>query len=148
MAENRHYYIDGNTVRVDHADPQRREKERVRVRTQPAAAPVRVRVNMPFVMMLLAVTLLFGCLCFSYLRIQASINASMNRIAGMEEQLAEVRAENAVRLNRLDVQMDLEEVYRIAVDEMGMTYPDGNEVVEYTEQMREYVRQYENIPKS
>ena len=36
----------------------------------------------------------------------------------------------------------------IAVDEMGMVYPDENEVIEYTEQMREYVRQYENIPKS
>ena len=72
----------------------------------------------------------------------------MNRISNMEEQLAEARSENAVRMNRLDVQMDLDEVFRIAVDEMGMVYPNENEVVEYTEQMREYVRQYENIPNS
>ena len=66
----------------------------------------------------------------------------------MEEQLGDVRAENDVRENRRGAQMDLEEVYRIAVEEMGMVYPDNNEVVEYTEQMREYVRQYEDIPNS
>ncbi len=148
MAEEKRYYIDGNTVRVENAQPQRKEEQEIRVRTEPQAVPVRVRVNVPYVLVLLAVTLLFGYLCFSYLKVQASINASMNRIANMEEQLAEARSENAVRENRLDVQLDLNEVFRIAVDEMGMVYPDENEVVEYTEQMREYVRQYENIPKS
>ena len=98
--------------------------------------------------MLLAVTLLFGYLCFSYLKVQASINASMNRIANLEEQITKVRSENAVRENRLSAQMDLEEVYRIAVDQLGMTYPQDNEVVTYSEQMREYVRQYEDIPNS
>ena len=148
MAEEKRYYIDGNTVRVENAQPQRKEEQEIRVRTEPQAVPVRVRVNVPYVLVLLAVTLLFGYLCFSYLKVQASINASMNRIANMEEQLAEARSENAVRENRLDVQLDLNEVFRIAVDEMGMVYPDENEVVEYTEQMREYVRQYENIPNS
>ncbi len=148
MAEEKRYYIDGNTVRVDNAQPAKREEQEIRVRPQQEAVPVRVRVNVPYVLMLLAITLLFGYLCFSYLKVQASINASMNRIANMEEQLAEARSENAVSMNRLDVQVDLEEVFRIAVDEMGMIYPDENEVVVYTEQMREYVRQYENIPKS
>lgn len=148
MAENRHYYIEGNTVRVENVLPQQKEEKKIRVRTQPEAVPARVRVNVPYVLMLLVVTLLFGYLCFSYLKVQASINASMNRIANMEEQLAEARSENAVRVNRLEVQMDLDKVFHIAVDEMGMVYPDENEVIEYTEQMREYVRQYENIPKS
>ena len=72
----------------------------------------------------------------------------MNRIASLEQQLVKARAENAVMENRLSAQMDLEEVFRIAVEEMGMVYPDENEVVEYTEQMREYVRQHENVPSS
>ena len=149
MAEERkQYYIEGNTVRVSSTVPERREEPQIRIEAQPEAVPVRVRVNVPYVLVLLAVTLLFGYLCFSYLKVQASINATMNRIANMEEQLAEARSENAVRVNRLEVQMDLDEVYRIAVNEMGMVYPNENEVVEYTEQMREYVRQYENIPNS
>ena len=148
MKERDRYYIDGNTVRVREALPERSTEQEIRPSLQREAVPVRVRVNVPYVLMLIAVTLLFGYLSFSYLKVQASINASQNRIANMEEQLAEARVENAVRANRLDVQMDLEEVFRIAVDEMGMVYPDGNEVVEYTEQMREYVRQYEDIPNS
>ena len=148
MEDRKRYYVDGNTVRVREAAPQRHEEQEIRPQVRQQAVPVRVRVNVPYVLMLLAVTLLFGYLCFCYLHLQASINASMNRIVNMEEQLADVRAENAVRENRLGAQMDLEEVYRIAVEEMGMVYPDNNEVVEYTEQMREYVRQYEDIPNS
>ena len=148
MAEIKRYIVDGNTVRQVYEQPERREEQEIRVRPHHEAVPAKVRVNVPYVLMLLAVTLLFGYLCFSYLKVNASINASMNRIANMEEQLAKVRSENAVRENRLSAQMDLEEVFRIAVDEMGMVYPDENEVVVYTEQMREHVRQYEDIPNS
>ena len=150
MAERKSYIIDGNTVRVQARPEQDRawEQEILAHVQRPQAVPVRVRVNVPYVLMLLAVTLLFAYLCFSYLKLQASINASMNRIANMKEQLTKVRSENAVRENRLSAQMDLEEVYRIAVEEMGMTYPLDNEVVIYTEQMREYVRQYEDIPNN
>ena len=150
MAESKRFYVDGNTVRVEKTRSQhvREQETRTHVRVRSEAVPVKVKVNVPYVLMLLAVTLLFAYLCFSYLRVQASINASMNRIANLEEQITRVRSENAVRENRLSAQMDLEEVYRIAVDEMGMIYPDENEVIEYDEQMREYVRQYENIPNS
>ncbi|MBQ5953006.1 MAG: hypothetical protein IJL47_03030 [Lachnospiraceae bacterium] len=149
MAKSRRYYIDGNTVRVRETLPARREEEEIlRVSVQPEQRPVRVRINVPYVLTLLVVTLLFGYLCFSYLKVNASINASMNRIASLEQQLVKARAENAVMENRLSAQMDLEEVFRIAVEEMGMVYPDENEVVEYTEQMREYVRQHENVPSS
>ena len=149
MAKSRRYYIDGNTVRVRETLPARREEEEIlRVSVQPEQRPVRVRINVPYVLTLLVVTLLFGYLCFSYLKVNASINASMNRIASLEQQLVKARAENAVMENRLSAQMDLEEVFRIAVEETGMVYPDENEVVEYTEQMREYVRQHENVPSS
>lgn len=148
MAESKRYTVEGNTVRVEQARPQYAPDQEIRIHVRQEAVPARVRVNVPYVLMLLAVTVLFAYLCFSYLKVQASINASMNRIANLEEQITKVRSENAVRENRLSAQMDLEEVFRIAVDEMGMVYPDENEVVEYSEQMREYVRQYENIPNS
>lgn len=147
MAESKKYIVEGNTVRVQ-IRPEYSPEQETRVHVRPETVPARVRVNVPYVLMLLAVTLLFGYLCFSYLKVQASINASMNRIANLEEQITKVRSENAVRENRLSAQMDLEEVYRIAVDQLGMTYPQDNEVVTYSEQMREYVRQYEDIPNS
>ena len=147
MADSKRYIVEGNTVRVQ-ARPEHSAEQEIRVHEQQKAVPARVRVNVPYVLMLLAVTLLFAYLCFSYLKVQASINASMNRIANLEEQITKVRSENAVRENRLSAQMDLEEVYRIAVEEMGMTYPGENEVITYPEQMREYVRQYEDIPNS
>ena len=147
MADSNRYFVEGNTVRVE-TRPEHSPEQEIRIHVQPKAVPARVRINVPYVMMLLAVTLLFGYLCFSYLKVQASINASVNWIANLEEQISKVRSENAVRENRLSAQMDLEEVYRIAVEELGMTYPQENEVVTYSEQMREYVRQYEDIPNS
>ena len=87
MEERKLYYIDGNTVRVKVAAPARREEQEISVRVRTEERPVRVRVNVPYVLVLLAVTLLFGYLCFSYLKVNASINASMKHIANMEQQL-------------------------------------------------------------
>ena len=64
----------------------------------------------------------------------------------MENQLAQLRAENQMTENRMEAQVNLAEVYEIATEQLGMVYPDSNAQVNYSEQLREYVRQYEDIP--
>ena len=85
MTDSKRYIVEGNTVRALPARPQHAPEQETRTRVRTEAVPAKARVNVPYVLMLIAVTLLFGYLCFSYLRVQASINASQNRIANMEE---------------------------------------------------------------
>ena len=42
---------------------------------------------------------------------------------------------------------DLDYVYSIAVNELGMVYPNNNEVITFEAADDSYVRQYADIPK-
>ena len=43
--------------------------------------------------------------------------------------------------------VNLDEVYRVAVQELGMVYPNNNRTVYYQSSADGYVRQFGNIPK-
>lgn len=42
--------------------------------------------------------------------------------------------------------VDMEEVKRIAVNDLGMTYADEGQIITYNNQDGEYIRQYAEIP--
>ena len=42
--------------------------------------------------------------------------------------------------------VDLEEVRRVAVEELGMVYADSSQVITYTRENSDYVRQLKDIP--
>ena len=154
------YYQEGNTVRKEeilvpsreeeilYNVPETEPEERTRVRRAPE--PVRhvspVRVGLAVALMTL--TVLFGLLGFTFLSLNASVTASRSHIAELERTLSDLKAENAMAVNRLEAQVDLGEVYRIATDELGMVHPDGSEQIVYETQLREYVRQNEDIPRA
>ena len=43
--------------------------------------------------------------------------------------------------------MDLQYIYQVATEELGMTYPKKGQVLEYENTSAEYVRQYGEIPE-
>ena len=43
--------------------------------------------------------------------------------------------------------MDLDHVYKVATEELGMVYANKNQILLYDKTESEYVRQYEDIPK-
>ena len=43
--------------------------------------------------------------------------------------------------------MDLQYIYQVATEELGMTYPKKGQISEYENSSAEYVRQYEEIPE-
>ena len=47
----------------------------------------------------------------------------------------------------INTSLNLDEVYRIATEELGMVYPSKDQVILYNKTESEYVRQYEDIPK-
>lgn len=41
---------------------------------------------------------------------------------------------------------DLDYVYRVAVEELGMVYPNNNQIITFEKVEESYVRQYADIP--
>ena len=68
-------------------------------------------------------------------------------VTALEQSLTTIQAENAALEDNLDRQVDWEEVYRVAVGELGMVYPNKNEVITYESAENGHVIQYQDIPE-
>lgn len=150
------YYQEGNTVRKEIITVLSKEEEILALpETEEEQQPRRERQTTPHlnkarlagVILLTSMTVLFAFLGFTFLSLNASLTASRSNIYRLETKLAQLKADNLIAANKLEAQVDLAEVYQIATTELGMVHADENEQLVYEAGLREYVRQYEDIPR-
>ncbi len=158
-------YVDGNAVRKTQTQRnteryeqlrKRRELERDRIleerEKQYRAQQERLRnksqtmdaTALVIMCAALACTLVF---CFSYIRLQTQINTRISSIESMKQQLDKLRSSNDALQNSIDTSLDLDNIYRVATQELGMVYADESQTITFDKTESEYVRQYEDIPK-
>lgn len=145
------YYIDGTAARKLQVLPDyEREQQapRPQVTERPAKAP-NLSHGIDFISMILlaaamAITLY---LCYNYLQVQGSIVQYERDIAVLSEQVNKIAAENAALEDSLNGDIDWENVYLTAVGELGMVYPNNNEVITYQSTENGHVIQYKDIPE-
>ena len=156
-------YISGNTARrlsaVEEPDydvtriPQRVspqapvERPRKRPEQKPSRRPAVGRgidfLSMIFLTAAMGVTLF---VCFHYLKVQSDSVLLDKQIVALEAKTNKLKDKNDIMEITLNQPMDLNEVYNIAVGELGMVHPNKNERIEYESEDVGYVRQYEDIP--
>lgn len=148
MAERirRQMYIGGS------AAPKVEEPGRVRVPKKPRrtlnSKYVRHVNTLNFIYTLAVigvVAVIFG-FCVSYLQTRASMQANEAQIASLQARLSTLTSENDDETMKLSANVDYQEIYRIATEELGMGYPSGGQVVNYDSGESEYVEQYSDIP--
>ncbi|MEG2699948.1 MAG: cell division protein FtsL, partial [Hungatella sp.] len=86
-------------------------------------------------------------LCINYLQVQSSITARIHTIESMEQELEALKSENDALATRINTYIDLDHVYQVATQELGMVYANKDQVLLYNKTESEYVRQYEDIPR-
>ena len=146
-------YVQGNTVR-------KLEPERVPVRRSPdevrrPAVNHKVRRNreealqmdLPYVIMLTIAAVCTLYLCVNYLHLQSSITTRIHTIENLEAELEMLKTENDALQTNINTSVDLDHVYKVATEELGMVYANKNQILQYDKTESEYVRQNEDIPK-
>ena len=134
----------------------RKEKERIeRVRRVKRAAGKaknrkkvkRSEMGQPFLylLMLTAAVIATIYICFNYLALQNSVTSRMDNIERLETTLENMRTENDALEQSIDTAVDLNEVYSIAVNELGMVHAGRDNIIEYERTENEYVKQGEDI---
>lgn len=157
-------YIDGNTVRkrdyggytvhnIDTAysrvspvpEPEIRERTRPErhVRQEPKDLSGISPASLFVLILAIGVTLYF---CIDFLMLQNEVNTMEKNIVSMEETLASMKKENDATYEQIKSTYDLDYVYKVAVSELGMVYPNNNEVITYNKADESYTRQYADIP--
>lgn len=144
-------YIYGSAVRktIPMERPQRTTRPAPRRRIDQTVRRNQEKalyMDLPYVVML---TLAAACvlyLCVGYLKTQSSMTGRIYQIEKLEKKLEQLKSENDALATRIQTSVDLDYVYKVATEELGMVYANRNQVLLYDKTESEYVRQYEDIP--
>ncbi len=88
----------------------------------------------------------FAMILFGYVYLQTSIRTSMNQVADLKEQVADLKANNSALENRIASSANLQVVKQKATDELGMVYANSSQIVYYSMEDKDYMDQYDAIP--
>ncbi len=133
-------YVSGNTVRkLSPAQPYR----------QPAARPAQKPAKQPkphatmsvFHMMVLVATLaICAVILVNYIQLRSQLTTTIQQVNRLESQANNMGQDNQDTYNRIMSSIDLEEIKRIAIGELGMTYASQGQIVVYEPVEKDYMR--------
>lgn len=144
------FYTEGNTVRKQQVENPNYNDDYELVRVRKVKAKEGLQMNMSplyfaFLIGAIAVTV---AACMFLLDIQAEITTQNTNIASMEAELENLTADNNAKESRINSTINLDEIRRIATDELGMVYPTEGQVVYYETASLDYVKQFQDVPES
>lgn len=142
-------YVQGNTVRnldikrAIEEEPRKRISETTRKNREKAFS-----MNLGYVIFLAGALCIAGVILISYLQLQSDITYSVKKISTLENQLNSMKISNDEEYSRIMSSVDLETVKKIAIEELGMKYAGEGQIVTYSSEGSDYVRQYTDLPES
>lgn len=142
------YYVQGNTVRK--AQPVRQTPERPKKKVNNSIRKNRERakhMNAGYVLFLSTALIAAGMILVYYIGLQSDITNSVRHIAALERQLNDLKVANEENYSRINSSVDLEEIRRIAIQELGMQYAGEGQIISFASENSDYVKQMAEIPK-
>ncbi|MCR4624887.1 MAG: hypothetical protein K5795_02810 [Lachnospiraceae bacterium] len=118
--------------------PERHRKEKVKV---------RYKFNIVTLMMIVVSIVALVGASYKYIEVRADIIQANKKISAAQNELKDIQNKNNALLGKLDVEMDRNYIYAVAVEKLGMRYPKENDIVYYEKSDEGYVRQYHDIPE-
>lgn len=142
-------YIDGNTVRkieVEERPVRKRPAKQQIGKNRRRDARRATAISFGYLFAMLAFITVGCVILISYVNLQSDITNRIEHISRMESELNSLRQENDETYTKIMSEVDLEEIKRIAIGELGMKYAKDGQVITYTGEGSDYVRQYSDIP--
>ena len=146
---NNRIYVDGNTVRKVRPKPLRVSdgKPKKLSHTTRKNRDRAAYMNLGYVMFLAVAVIAMGFICIQYLKLQADITGRVKNISKLDSTLNDLKLANDEEYARIMGSVDLEEIKRIAMEELGMKYASESQIIKFSGEGSDYVRQYKDIPK-
>ena len=142
------YYVQGNTVRKARPDQEIHRKPKKKVNNSVRRNRDRAKnMNAGYVLFLWAALVATGIILVYYIGLQSDITNSLKNISTLERQLNSLKVANEEDYSRISSSVDLEEIRRIAIQELGMQYAQEGQIISFASENNDYVKQMAEIPK-
>lgn len=97
-------------------------------------------MNIGYVLFLVAALFLCAMVLINYIQSQAELTAKISEISQLEKELNTIKRSNDEEMERLESSMNLEEIKRRAIIELGMVCANENQVIIYQSLNHDYMR--------
>lgn len=141
-------YVYGNTVRK--LDVQRQLEQEPRRQLSHETRKNRekaLHMNPGYVIFLMAAFCACAFILINYIQLQSELTNRTKSLSTLESRLNTIRLENDEAYSRITSSIDLEEIKRVALGELGMIYAEEGQIITYSSVTNDYMRQIENDSK-
>ena len=140
----RNAYVEGNTVRklnvVEELQKPLETKENGKKNRDKS-----LYMNLGYVLFLIGALAIAAMILMSYIRVQSDIIISVRNIASLESELNNLKLSNDEDYARAASSVDLEEIRKVAIGELGMRYAKEGQIINVSGEGSDYVRQLAQI---
>lgn len=155
---NQTYYVNGSTVRQVEAQPIRQprtDRHKIQEHQKNKSRKNAVRRNREralhmssgYVAFLSACVIVVAAAAVSLIQIQSQVTQRMQRIASLESQITDLKADNDARYKEIITSVDLDHIKNVAINELGMQYASESQIIYYTVENTNFMDQYSDIPQ-
>lgn len=142
------YYVQGNTVRkLDVTREIERKPQKKISNTTRKNREKAKHMSAGYVLFLCVALMVTGVILVNYIGLQADITNSVQHISALEKQLNDLKLANDEEYSRITSSINLEEVKRIAIQELGMQYAEQGQIISFASENNDYVKQLADIPQ-
>lgn len=141
-------YVYGNTVRKEELAARLKEApsfETLLEQEGEERRRKRAGINLSFALFLCVAILVMGYALVSYLTIQSDIANLVDNISGYEQTLNNLTLENDDNYSKMVNTVDYDVIRKVAIEELGMVYASKEQIVTYTRERSDYVRQLNDL---
>ena len=144
MSRVNNAYVYGNTATKLDIDrelqkaPRRSEIQEHKRRKEKAQ-----HMNVSYVLFLTAALIVAGFVLVQYIQMQTELTNLVKQISAQEITLNNLKVKNEENYSRVISSVDMEEVKRVAIGELGMVYPQEGQVIVYKNEGVDYARKVE-----
>ena len=147
IVRRRDNYIEGNTVRKlniveELQKPIERKEER---RSTKKYRDNALYMNLGYVLFLVGALVLAAGILMSYISLQSDIIIATRNVASLESEVNNLKLSNDEDYARAASSVDLEEIRRVAIGELGMRYAKEGQIINVSGEGSDYVRQLAEI---
>lgn len=97
------------------------------------------------VMFLTVAMAVLGMAVVSYLRLQSEITSLVENVSYQEAYLNNLTLENDDEYSKMIESINYEEIKRSAIEDLGMVYASEDQIITYTRENSDYVRQVNDL---
>lgn len=134
-------YVYGNAARKLDVRKEMQQAPKRQLSRQAQSNRERARFMSVGYAMFLAVALCAtGMFLVNYIKLQAEMTNKVKQVSQLERQLNNLKLTNDENYNRIISSVDMEEVKRVAIGELGMTYAKEGQIINYTNIGNDYMR--------